>query len=141
LQLKLKEREMTIMDEAILRKKGKYKEERKIEGKTYRMVARSNKLIGVEVEFEPGNGTGFYAHEGEELRIMLKGKVKCTVGNKVYELEEGDILWHKSTTPHAIENIGEGNAVYLTVNTPPTTMTPYTEEGKLIGFYEGISEE
>ncbi|HAG08773.1 MAG TPA: hypothetical protein DCK87_04315 [Desulfotomaculum sp.] len=132
---------MIIMEDAILRKKGKYQEVRKIEGKTYRVVARSNKLIGVEVEFEPGNGTGFYAHEGEELRIMLKGKVKCTVGDKAYELEEGDTLWHKSTIPHAIENIGEGNAVYLTVNAPPTAMSPYTEEGKFIGFYEGISEE
>ncbi len=50
------------MEDAILRKKGEYQEVRKIEGKIYRVVAMSNKLIGVE----EGKFIGFYEGISEE---------------------------------------------------------------------------
>jgi len=52
----------------------------------------------------------------------MQGKVKYEVGNKSYVLEEGDVLWHKSTIPHRSTNIGDKKAIYFTVGVPPTFM-------------------
>jgi len=59
-----------------------------------------------------------YRHEGEEIHIMLKGKVEYQVGDRSYVMEEGDVLWHSSDVPHRAKNVGREKAVYLTVGMP-----------------------
>jgi mannose-6-phosphate isomerase-like protein (cupin superfamily) len=56
------------------------------------------------------------------VRVLLEGRVEVKVGNMHYSMEPGDVIWHPSSLPHRMKNIGEGKAVYITIGTPPTFM-------------------
>lgn len=69
----------------------------------------------------PGEGRpaeGF-AHRGEEMVFVLRGRCRYYAGSSVFELREGDALWHLSTEPHGWMNTGRKTSVTLHVNTPP----------------------
>jgi quercetin dioxygenase-like cupin family protein len=95
---------------------------RVFDGITYRIKAKSGNIIVIKSELEPGAETDEYSHEGEEVRILLEGKVDCRVGNMHYTLEPGDVIWHPSNIPHKMKNIGNSKAVYITIGTPPSFM-------------------
>jgi quercetin dioxygenase-like cupin family protein len=101
-------------------KKGASEYERKIAGKKYKYLIKTEQLGGILVEIEPGADSEFYEHEGEEIKIVIKGEIEYTVGKKVYRLKEGDVLWHQSSIPHRIKNSGDKKAICFTVDTPPT---------------------
>ena len=94
--------------------------ERNIAGKQYKFLVKTEQLAGILVETEPGAYSEFYEHEGEEIKIVMKGEVEYTVGKTVYHLKEGDVLWHQSTIPHRIKNSSDKKAIIFTVDTPPT---------------------
>jgi quercetin dioxygenase-like cupin family protein len=108
--------------DAILRKKGTSQTERVINRKLFRLLIKTEKLEGIIAELEPGASSEFYNHKGEEIRIMIKGTIEYQVGNKIYTIKEGDVLWHRSNVPHRGTNVGKGKAVYFTVGVPPTFM-------------------
>jgi len=101
-------------------RRGASEYERKIAGKKYKFLIKTEKLGGILVEMEPGACSEVYEHEGEEIKIFIQGEVEYTVGEKVYHLKEGDVLWHQSDIPHRAKNIGDTKAVFFTVDTPPT---------------------
>lgn len=101
-------------------RKGTSEYERKIAGKKYKYLIKSDQLGGILVEIEPGAHSEFYEHEGEEIKIVIQGEVEYTVEKKIYRLKEGDVLWHQSSIPHRIKNCGDKTAVYFTVDVPPT---------------------
>lgn len=101
-------------------RKGSSAYERNIAGKQYKFLVKTEQLAGILVETEPGAYSEFYEHEGEEIKIVIKGEIEYTVGKKVYLLREGDVLWHKSTIPHRIKNTSDKKAIFFTVDTPPT---------------------
>lgn len=101
-------------------RKGTSDYERKIAGKKYKHLIKTERLGGILVEVEPGAYSEFYEHEGEEIKIVMQGEVEYTVGKKVYHLVEGDVLWHQSSIPHRVKNIGDKKALFFTVDTPPT---------------------
>ncbi len=107
---------------AVLIKSGEEIMKRISNGITYRVKAKSGNLIVIKSELEPGAETDEYEHEGEEVRILLEGRVDCKVGNMHYTMEAGDVIWHPSSLPHKIKNIGNDKAVYITIGTPPTFM-------------------
>jgi len=108
------------MEGSRLIKKGTSEYERSIVGKKYKFLIKTERLGGILVEFEPGAHSEFYEHEGEEIKIVIQGEVEYTVGENVYLLKEGDVIWHLSSIPHKIKNIGDRKATYFTVDTPPT---------------------
>jgi len=108
------------MDGSRLIKKGTSEYERNIAGKKYRFLIKTEQLGGILVEMEPGAYSEFYEHEGEEIKIVIQGEVEYTVGEKVYRLKEGDVLWHRSSIPHRVRNKGDEKATYFTVDSPPT---------------------
>ena len=63
-----------------------------------------------------------YKHEGEEIHIILKGKVEYMVGETSYILKKGDVLWHPSDLPHKAKNLEKDKSSYLTIGSPPTFM-------------------
>ncbi|WP_017815143.1 helix-turn-helix domain-containing protein [Paenibacillus shenyangensis] len=67
------------------------------------------------VEFPSGASTGDlpYAHEGEEVHIVIKGKIYAEQGEDSGEFEEGDSFSWNACTPHIVRNIGEDTAVVL----------------------------
>ena len=59
-----------------------------------------------------------YPHHGEEFSMVLQGSVRYTVGEETYVLAPGDTVYHKSNLPHQWQNVGQAEAVVLTVATP-----------------------
>ncbi len=73
-------------------------------------------------EIEPGGESGrdYYTHSGEEFIFVLEGKLEIQIENKVYNLDEGDSFYFKSTLKHKFRNSGDTLARAIWVVTPPT---------------------
>ena len=74
-------------------------------------------------EFEPGGSTGDepYTHgDSEELLLVIQGRVHVQLGTEVYDLQAGDSVHYRSSTPHRVSNPGGSTAEVLFVITPPS---------------------
>ncbi|WP_128659985.1 helix-turn-helix domain-containing protein [Paenibacillus sp. 598K] len=67
------------------------------------------------VEMPPGASTGEtpHAHEGEEVHVVLRGRVYAEQGEDAGEFEEGDSFSWNACTPHRVQNIGDDTAIVL----------------------------
>ncbi|WP_414158337.1 cupin domain-containing protein [Pseudomonas sp. BNK-45] len=71
--------------------------------------------------FPPGTySKESYSHEGEEAGYVLSGSFELWVGERYFQLNEGDSFSFSSQEPHKYGNPGEEDAVVLWVITPPT---------------------
>jgi len=61
----------------------------------------------------------FTEHPGQEFCYILKGRIRFTLDDKEYQLEEGDSLYFNSTIPHRAVNNSKKNANMLWIVTPP----------------------
>ena len=89
-------------------------------GKIYKFLLESENMEANIAEIEPGSESRCFNHTGEEIHMVLKGEMEYTVGNKHYNLTEGDVLWHKSNVNHKANNNSKSKVIYLTIGTPPT---------------------
>jgi transcriptional regulator with XRE-family HTH domain len=74
-------------------------------------------------ELDPGGSTGAepYAHgDSEELFVVLAGSVQLELGGDLHELEHGDSIDYRSSTPHRVTNVGEGRAEVMWIISPPS---------------------
>jgi transcriptional regulator with XRE-family HTH domain len=74
-------------------------------------------------ELEPGGSTGEeqYAHgDSEELFVVLRGSVRLELGDELHELDEGDSIDYRSSTPHRISNAGDELAEVMWIISPPS---------------------
>src|ERR671937_556024 len=74
-------------------------------------------------ELDPGGSTGSepYAHgDSEELFVVLSGSVRLQLGGELYDLEQGDSIDYRSSTPHRVANVGEGRAEVMWIISPPS---------------------
>ena len=108
--------------ECVFVKKGEEKESKEVDGKTFRLMQKSSEMEAIVAELEVGAVSDKYRHEGEEIHLVLNGKIDYFVGDDVFRMEEGDTLWHHSDVSHHAENVGEEKATYVTVSSPPTLM-------------------
>ena len=93
------------------------------DGKHVELLARSARMEGVLVTLWPATDFGrVYAHEGEEIRMVLEGEVEMDVGGRRYRLKKGDVLWHNSEVPHSLRNPSRKRARYFVVMAPPSRM-------------------
>lgn len=74
-----------------------------------RRIVSSDDANGIEVsvlELEPGSDTGVkpVRHSGQEYALVLEGAFVVTLGEDVYELEEGDGMTFDARQPHAFAN-------------------------------------
>ncbi|MCL6603919.1 MAG: XRE family transcriptional regulator [Paenibacillus sp.] len=67
------------------------------------------------IEFPPGASTGDapHAHEGEEVHVVIKGRIYAEQGEDGAEFGEGDSFSWNACTPHLVRNIGEDTAIVL----------------------------
>jgi transcriptional regulator with XRE-family HTH domain len=67
------------------------------------------------VEFPPGASTGDvpHAHEGEEVHLVVKGRIYAEQGDDASEFGEGDSFSWNACTPHSVRNIGKEPAIVL----------------------------
>ena len=74
-------------------------------------------------ELEVGGSTGAqpYAHgDSEELFVVLSGTVQLELGGELFELESGDSIDYRSSTPHRVTNVGAGPAEVIWIISPPS---------------------
>ena len=74
-------------------------------------------------ELEVGGSTGDqpYAHgDSEELFVVLSGEVELQVGGEIFELERGDSIEYRSSTPHRASNAGGDLAEVMWIISPPS---------------------
>jgi len=111
-----------MSDEAIFIKSGDQKSEITRPGRLYRLKIKSEKTEAITAELEPKAESRWYQHAGEEIHLVLEGKMEYLVGENTYKLSRGDILWHKSNLKHRARNTGSKKVKYITISTPPTFM-------------------
>ncbi|HET7555734.1 MAG TPA: XRE family transcriptional regulator [Gaiellaceae bacterium] len=74
-------------------------------------------------ELEVGGSTGEepYAHgDSEELFLVLSGTVQLELGGELFELDPGDSIDYRSSTPHRAVNTGQERAEVLWIISPPS---------------------
>ncbi len=77
----------------------------------------------IAAEFDPGGSTGDepYTHgDSEELLLVIEGRVLLQLGADSHELNAGDSVNYRSSTPHRVSNPGGDTAEVLFVITPPS---------------------
>ena len=94
-------------------------------GPAIRMEDLSNAPTALEAQMfvlEPGaTSDGWYAHPGEELMLVLSGRVGVWLGQEeYYDLGEGDALTFPSTLSHRFRALAPDETRLVWVNTPPT---------------------
>ena len=109
-------------DEAIFIKSGDQKSGITKPGRIYRLKIKSEKIEAIVAELEPKVESRWYQHTGEEIHLVLEGKMEYMVGENTYKLSKGDILWHKSNLKHRSRNMGSKKVKYITIGAPPTFM-------------------
>ena len=103
--------------------RGKFENKRsKVRYELLRPQFSDTSIEALYMYLEPGasSGTTPHSHEGEELAIVIKGKIKIEVGGKEYILEEGDSAVYKSNIPHKWSNPTDHPTEVIWVNHPPT---------------------
>jgi transcriptional regulator with XRE-family HTH domain len=77
-------------------------------GRASRVDGRGSSDISiVEIEAEPGHGTGVHTHPGDEHHYVTAGRFRLTQGEHVVELGPGDYLRWDGLIPHNAEGIGD----------------------------------
>jgi DNA-binding transcriptional MerR regulator/quercetin dioxygenase-like cupin family protein len=94
-------------------------------GPGIRMEDLSNAPTSLEGQLfvlAPGaSSDGWYAHPGEELMLVLSGRVGVWLGEQeFYDLDEGDALTFPSTLSHRFRALASSETRLIWVNTPPT---------------------
>lgn len=77
------------------------------------------KLEAVYFRARAGTRSPTYKHEGEEFGLVLKGRLRVTVGEDQFELRKGDSITYPSHQPHHWEAVG-GTVEAVWVATPPS---------------------
>ena len=89
----------------------------------YEILSAPNAQLALfKVFLKKGGSSGAqsYIHEGVECGIILSGKVRVVVGDKVYILAAGQSITFRSEQPHRFENMGNEEAVGIWAVSPPT---------------------
>src|SRR5437899_6978257 len=74
-----------------------------------------------ELEVDGSTGAEPYAHgDSEELFVVLSGTVQLELGGELSELESGDSIDYRSSTPHRISNVGDELAEVMWIISPPS---------------------
>ena len=74
-------------------------------------------------DLEVGGSTGPqpYAHgDSEELFVVLSGSVQLQLDGQLFELERGDSIDYRSSTPHRVSNAGQELAEVMWIISPPS---------------------
>jgi transcriptional regulator with XRE-family HTH domain len=80
--------------------------------------AASERLKGFFMVIEPGCGSGEqpYVHTGEEIGLILSGRLELSIDDQSFTLNEGDCFAFESTRPHRFSNFGPRPASVFWVN-------------------------
>jgi quercetin dioxygenase-like cupin family protein len=60
-----------------------------------------------------GGGMPRHTNSVEHEQYVLKGKASIGIGDKTFQVSEGDVVFIPAEVPHWYTNIGEGNFEFL----------------------------
>jgi len=60
-----------------------------------------------------------YSHPGEECLLVLEGRLTVSLGDRAFQLEDGDSITYPASVPHSYRCEGERPAVVVQAETPP----------------------
>jgi|TARA_B110000238_G_C16139459_1_gene445451 transcriptional regulator with XRE-family HTH domain len=83
---------------------------------------RKDRKIRFLYEHYPAGGdTGenLISHNGEEVGIVVRGRMEITIGDRVQLLETGDSFYIDTRIPHRFRNIDQEECEVVTAATPP----------------------
>jgi transcriptional regulator with XRE-family HTH domain len=87
---------------------------------TPRPLQQLEVFIG-ELDVGGSTGTEPYVHgDSEELVVVLAGTVQLELGGDRHELEPGDSIDYRSSTPHRVTNVGNDIAEVMWIISPPS---------------------
>jgi transcriptional regulator with XRE-family HTH domain len=87
---------------------------------TPRPLQQLEVFIG-ELDVGGSTGTEPYVHgDSEELVVVLAGTVQLELGGDRHELEPGDSIDYRSSTPHRVTNVGNDVAEVMWIISPPS---------------------
>ena len=78
---------------------------------------KSGNLDFILVEIQPGETTDreLISHSGEECGFVLQGELKVFLGEREFDLFEGDSISFSSMTPHRYMNVGKAVSISIWV--------------------------
>lgn len=71
------------------------------------------------IRMKKGHTSPEKTHVGEEVGLVIEGKICVTLAGVEHTLEEGDSIYYSAAIPHMIKNTGDSEAVLFWVMTPP----------------------
>jgi quercetin dioxygenase-like cupin family protein len=77
------------------------------------------RLSALRVCIPPGGTRRHPRHQGEELQHCLRGTAAFTIQGKHYRLTQGDTLHFKGELSHHWTNVGDEEAEFLVICSPP----------------------
>ena len=75
-----------------------------------------------------GDGPGLHVHDYQEVFIIRRGNARFTVGERVIEAGEGDVVVGPANVPHKFENIGPGPLESIDIHMSPRWVQVDLEE-------------
>ncbi len=101
-------------------------------GFTYMNLAPSFRHKTAEpflVTVPQNDGEAVYSrHNGQEIDIVLEGKLEIRIHNRVELLTAGDTIYYNSAAPHALRGIGGDCKIYAIVLKPTEDDDSFTRE-------------
>ncbi len=106
------------------RDKTVYEDERNMLTESFTSGLRDPQFTSFYCTVKKGGSSGVREmyHPGDELMVVLEGRLKVTVAEETHILHAGDSLSFKSHLPHRWDNIGEGDARVVWTLSPFTTI-------------------
>ena len=84
------------------------------------LAGRSLQML--KERYEPGGDTGKVplVHDGEEVGIIIKGRLEVTLDTERHILGPGDVYHFESRRPHRFRSIGPEGCEVVSACTPPS---------------------
>ena len=101
-----------------------YDDENNMHTESYTSGLRDPQFMSFICTVPKGGSSGqkHMHHPGDELIVMIEGKIKVTIAGENYLLSVGDSLSFKSHLPHRWDNVGDQDAKIVWTLSPFTTI-------------------
>lgn len=80
----------------------------------------------------PGAAVSRHFHDSEEQVTVLEGRVRFTLGNKVFDCERYDSTFITARVPHEFCNVGSDMAVVLVIYGGAATTRTFVDTGETV---------
>jgi quercetin dioxygenase-like cupin family protein len=83
------------------------------------IVAAGEHMQLIHATFEPDGTYAMHAHSHEQMSVVLKGRMRLTVGDEVREVGPGDMWYAPANVMHGGEILGNEPLEFVDVYGPP----------------------